>query len=244
MPPRFVVQEAFAERAIVNVDETVVRHMRVLRLAPGARVVLLDGEGSRAAGIVQTLGKRGATVLIDAVDSVPPLAPVHALVPVADRERMLLLAEKAAELSLTSWRPVLWVRSKSVSPRGDGPSIQNKIRARMAAALEQSGNAWFPVMHPSAPLERAIAALPSGLRLVLDAGGAMIDSVLGDFSGDAIIVAIGPEGGFADDELAALDAAGFSRVSLGPTTLRFETAGIVAIATARAALARAHPIGG
>jgi 16S rRNA (uracil1498-N3)-methyltransferase len=235
--PRFVVEEEFAARTTITVGEDAVRHMRVLRLTPGAAVTLLDGEGTRASGTLQTLGKHRATVVVDAVESIDAPGAVHALVPIADRERMLWLAEKAAELALSSWRPVLWARSRSVTPRGDGPSFHAKVRARMSAAIEQSGNAWLPTLYPSAPLDRAIAALPPGVRVVLDANGAPMRDVLRAVSAESVALAIGPEGGLDDGELAALDEAGFLRASLGPMTLRFETAAIVALANARAALA-------
>ncbi|HKS07797.1 MAG TPA: RsmE family RNA methyltransferase [Gemmatimonadaceae bacterium] len=235
--PRFLVEEGFAARTTVTVGEDAARHMRVLRLGPGAPVTLLDGDGERASGTLQTLGKHSATVAVDAVEPVAPLPAVHALVPIADRDRMLWLAEKSAELSLTSWRPVLWSRSRSVTPRGDSPSFHAKVRARMCAAIEQSGNAWLPTLYPTAPLERAIAALPPGTRVVLDGSGSPMRDALRAVSAESVVLAIGPEGGLDDDELTALDGAGFVRASLGAMTLRFETAAIVALANARAALA-------
>ena len=54
------------------------------------------------------------------------------------------LAEKVTELGVTSWRPVVWRRSKSVSPRGEGPTFQGKVRGRMTSALIQSGSGWLP----------------------------------------------------------------------------------------------------
>ena len=235
--PRFYVPETFVANGTVTVGEDAAGHMRVLRIGAGSAVVLLDGQGTRARGTLQTLAKRNATISIDEVESVAAPAAVHALVPIADRDRMLWLAEKACELGLTSWRPVQWKRSRSVTPRGEGSGFQQKVNARMASALEQSGNAWLPVTYPDATVERALASLPDGVRFVLDADGDSISSVLRGAQESAITIALGPEGGLEETELSALVAAGFRRVSLGPMTLRFETAGIVALAHARAALA-------
>jgi 16S rRNA (uracil1498-N3)-methyltransferase len=145
-----------------------------------------------------------------------------------------MLAEKAAELGATSWRPVLWRRSKSVSPRGEGSGFQAKARARMIAALEQSGNAWLPALYPDAKLEHALAAVPAGPRFVLDAGGASLVSLAPAGTRGPVTLALGPEGGLDESELAALADAGFVRAALAPTILRFETAGIAALAHARA----------
>lgn len=240
--PRFFAHEPLSGIGTVTLGEDAARHMRVLRMGAGAAVVLLDGQGTRARGMLRTLAKRNATITIDNVESVAPLAAVHALVPIADRDRMLWLAEKSCELALTSWRPVQWKRSRSVTPRGEGSGFQQKVNARMASALEQSGNAWLPMTYPDATPDRALASLPEGNRIVLDAAGEPIAGAWRDARGRAVTIALGPEGGFEDAELALLVAAGFRRVSLGPMTLRFETAGIAALAHARAALAAPNGI--
>jgi 16S rRNA (uracil1498-N3)-methyltransferase len=158
---------------------------------------------------------------------------LHFVVPVADRDRMLLLAEKAAEFAVETWRPVLWRRSRSVVPRGEGAGFQRKVRARMVGAAEQSGSAWLPSVYPDSRLEHALAALPAGVRLVLDPNGDPLPRALGAQPRAPVTIALGPEGGLDPAELAALADAGFVKASLGPATLRFETAGIGALACAR-----------
>jgi 16S rRNA (uracil1498-N3)-methyltransferase len=189
----------------------------------------------------------------EAATEAPPPA-VHLLVPIADKERMLLVAEKAAELGATSWRPVMFRRSRSVAGRGEGPMFVRKALARMTAALEQSGGAWLPMVYPDANVERAVAAVPEGLRVVLDASGAPLASVVGAalagapatgavvgdepaVRGDAspvpsppvVTLVVGPEGGIESDELAVFTDAGFVRAAIGRTILRFETAAVAAL---------------
>jgi 16S rRNA (uracil1498-N3)-methyltransferase len=147
---------------------------------------------------------------------------------------MLLLAEKCTELGATSWRPVMWRRSRSVGPAGDGPSFNTRIRARMISALIQSKGGWLPDIHPSAPVSRAISATPEGVRLLLDAEG---DPILKSKVSDPVVVAIGPEGGFDSKERDEMIEAGFIPVSLAGSTLRFETAGVAALSIVRAMLA-------
>jgi 16S rRNA (uracil1498-N3)-methyltransferase len=206
-------------------------HARVRRLGIGTAVRVVDGAGTEALGTLVRLAKRAGTVEIHQVQMQKPPDPLHLLLPIADRERMLWLAEKAAELAVTSWRPVLWHRSRSVSPRGEGMLFQGKIRARMIAAAKQSGSAWLPELHPDAAPSAAIAAAPSGDRLLLTARGS---PMVGKAGGAPLTIVLGPEGGLAPEEEAALEAAGFIPVSLGATTLRFETAGVVALGIARA----------
>lgn len=242
--PQFVVADATAEAigvgATVMLDEGAARHMRVLRLEVGAVVGVRDGQGHVGAGQLVRLSKTHAHVEIAEAVRVEPLPPVHLLVPVADRDRMLWLAEKAAELGATSWRPVLWRRSRSVSPRGEGVSFLAKVRARMEGALAQSEGAWLPQLFPEANLERAILAAPAGDRIVLDPAGEPLigEPLIGEPFRAPVVLAVGPEGGLEADEIAELEQAGFRRRSLGPTILRFETAAIGALAIARTALGR------
>jgi 16S rRNA (uracil1498-N3)-methyltransferase len=219
--------------AVTTLGEEAAHHMRVRRIAPSERIRLTDGVGTIASGVLARLSKTQAAVDVEHVERIEQPPEVHLLVPIADRERMLWLSEKSTELAATTWRPVLWRRSRSVTPRGEGTSFQAKIRARMIAALEQSGGAWLPVVYPDAPIERALAAAPSGIRLLLDPAG---DPLLGAQLSSPITLAIGPEGGFDPSERDALLEARFVPVTLATTILRFETAAIAGLAITRASL--------
>jgi 16S rRNA (uracil1498-N3)-methyltransferase len=225
--------EPLAEGKAQNLGESAARHLRVVRAALGDRIHLRDGTGGAAVGTLVKLARTAAVVDVDGVGTIDQPPPVHLLAPIADRERMLLLGEKATELGLTSWRPVLWRHSKSVSPRGEGVMFQQKLRARMMAALLQSQGGWMPEMFPDATVERAIAATPPGTRLLLDPEGTPI---LGTPIAAPVTVALGPEGGIEPHERDLLVEGGFTPVSLGPVLLRFETAGVAALAVVRAVL--------
>ena len=153
---------------------------------------------------------------------------------------MLWLAEKAAELGCTSWRPVMWRRSRSVSPRGEGMSFQARVKARMEGALAQSEGAWLPQQFPEANVERALLATRRRSGRARSRWRAPDRRVCSAALGPSTI-AIGPEGGIERDELDALVHAGFRRASLGGTILRFETAAIAALAIARTVLATLPP---
>lgn len=239
--PTFVTSEPLVAGGTCVLDEPAARHMRVLRLEVGAIIGLRDGEGGVAEGQVVRLSKAQAHVEIRAREHRDPLPPVHLLVPVADRDRLLWLGEKAAELGCTSWRPVLWRRSRSVSPRGEGPTFQAKVRARMEGAMAQSEGAWLPQLFPEATVERAVLAAPAGDRLVLDPHGPPLVGPLAVTLTAPITIAVGPEGGIEQDEMEGLLAAGFRPVSLGPTILRFETAAVAALAMARTVLGHLPP---
>jgi 16S rRNA (uracil1498-N3)-methyltransferase len=218
----------------VTLAEEAAHHIRVARVGIGECIGLRDGAGNAALGTLVRVSKNSALVDITETSELPRPAPIHLLTPVADRERMLWLAEKVTELGVTSWRPVVWRRSKSVAPRGEGPTFQAKVRARMASALIQSGGGWLPDVFPEAPIDRAIAATPLGTRLLLAKEG---EPIAGVPMRAPIAIALGPEGGMEQSERDAFIGAAFLPVKLAESTLRFETAGVSAVAIAAAGLA-------
>jgi 16S rRNA (uracil1498-N3)-methyltransferase len=222
------------ETGEVTLDENAAHHARVRRLAVGDAVAVASGSGHRVTGHVASLTKRALVVSIEQAAYTPEPPPIHLYVPVADKDRMLWLAEKATELQVTSWTPVMYSRSKSVSPRGDGEAFDKKILARMVAALEQSGGAWLPTIEPVR--DPADLRGPDGApRFVLERSGVRFGGHRAVVAG--VHIAVGPEGGLEAGELTALRDAGWIIASLGDVTLRFETAAIAALAIARSAIA-------
>ena len=230
----FFSNDEFVSGVPITLGDDAAQHARVLRIGTGERVELRDGRGSAARGILARVAKRSLTVDVLEIWTVSDLPAVHMLVPIADRDRMLYLAEKCTELAATSWRPVIWRRSRSVGPAGDGPAFQSRLKGRMIAALTQSGGGWLPEIHPSAPVSRAIAAAPEGTRILLD-GSANAKLIAIDLVAP-VSIALGPEGGLDDRERQEMIDGGFTPASLVGGTLRFETAGIAALALARSML--------
>jgi 16S rRNA (uracil1498-N3)-methyltransferase len=227
----FFAAEPLVVGGTVTLSDEAAHHIRVARVAVGDCIALRDGAGRAALGTLVKVSRSSALVDVSETSEIPRPALIHLLAPVADRERMLWLAEKVVELGVTSWRPVIWRRSKSVSPRGEGPTFQAKVLARMTSALIQSGGGWLPDMFPEATVERAISAAPLGTRLLLTQDGEPIAGVPMHIP---ITIALGPEGGMEPAERDLFIGAAFLPVKLGSSTLRFETAGMAAVAIAAA----------
>jgi 16S rRNA (uracil1498-N3)-methyltransferase len=232
----FFVDSPMLPSAITTLGESAAHHARVKRLDVADIVRLTDGIGHVATGTIATLRRASVDVAVDRVDDVRRLPEIHLRVPVGDRDRMLWLAEKATELGIATWQAVRFRRSASVSSRGEGPAFTNKVRARMMSALEQSGGAWLPEIKPDVSVD-ALTFAERENPIALDRAGEPLVSVASVASNVNVqpVVVFGPEGGIERDELDRIMAAGWRRASLGPTTLRFETAGIAAIAVLRAA---------
>ena len=220
----------------VSLHADVAHHIRVRRLAVGDALQLVDGAGGVAQGVLTQVAKGAAVVRVLGVARRAPPPSVHLLVPVADRDRTLWLAEKCTELGLASWRPVRWRRSHGVATRGEGEAFEARVRARMAAALVQSEGGWLPQLHAVAMPDAALAALPASTCLLLDPDGVPLRDALGGAAELPVAIALGPEGGFERSELDALSGHGFRAVALPGGILRFETAGVAALVLTLAAL--------
>lgn len=231
----FYCEGPFGAGDILAPSDDVFNHLRARRIAGGEVVRVSDGVGHFATATILERGKR-VELHISTIVDVEPQPLIHLRAPIADRDRMLWLAEKATELGVTTWQGVRFRRSASVTPRGEGDAFATKARARMISALEQSASAWLPGMLGDADLE-SVARESNGLRVVMDPAGAPLLSVLGDDAAEGVTVLVGPEGGIEEDEIALLEGGGWRRASLGASILRFETAGIAAIGVVRAAQA-------
>jgi 16S rRNA (uracil1498-N3)-methyltransferase len=219
---------------VVQIGAEAAHHARVKRLSAGDRVRLSNGAGLLATGTIAALRSAGIEVAVTQVDHHRPPPPIHLRVPVADRDRMLWLAEKSAEIGITSWQAVRFRRSSSVSPRGEGPAFSAKLRARMIGALEQSGGAWLPALLADAD-PGGVTVGAGACRILLAVEGPPLLGIA-PLAGEAEpVVLFGPEGGIEPDEMALLSRSGWRPATLGATTLRFETAGIAAVAAIRAA---------
>ncbi len=233
----FYAPGAWAGGSHAELDEAAAHHATVKRLVVGDLVRLTSGDGRRASGRVAALSKRQLVIALDgAVERVAALPRVELWAPVGDRDRMLLLAEKAVELGASVWRPIVYRRSRSVSPRGEGDAFREKLRLRMVSALEQSGSAWLPAIECEVALDTALAAEAAVQGILLDAHGPPLGG-LAEGVRAPIALALGPEGGLDPDERAAFAAAGWRPASLGANVLRFETAGIAALAVVRSLMA-------
>lgn len=208
-------------------------HARARRIAPGEDARVLNGRGTIANGRITAVEKKRVVIALERFEDRPRPHGLTLLVPVADKDRMLMAAEKCAELQVTAWRPVVYERSRSVSPRGEGDRFRERVVARMQAALEQSGGAWLPAVEAETSFIEALgASASSDRRVLLDAGGRSLMPLVHE---GTMALAIGPEGGFTGSERGLAAGEGWQTVSLGRTVLRFETAIIVAAGTVRAA---------
>lgn len=229
------IDETSVEARITG-DELV--HLkRVLRLKAGQRVSVFNGRGLELSGVVASVSGSCASVTIEGpIDPVPePPVEVHILQGLLKGDRPEFVVEKATELGAAS---VGFFSSEysvpSLDPARAGRKAQRLRRAAIGAA-KQSGRAVVPstTLYPS--LGEAVRAFDGKdlLRMLLVEPGASTRAArLGDpLSGSprGVLLLLGPEGGFTPAELDGAVKDGFQPVSLGPRTLRGETAPVAAL---------------
>jgi len=223
----------------VDLDENAAHHAQVKRLAVGDRVRLSSGDGRRAEGHIEDATRKKLVIVLDSatITTAPAYPQIDLYAPVGDRDRMLMLAEKCVELGASVWRPIVYNRSRSVTPRGEGDAFREKLKLRQINALEQCGGAWLPELLPEATLDAALSDAGSAGRgsLLLDAQGESMADVVQSLE-LPVRIAMGPEGGLEESERAKFIRAGWRPASLGANVLRFETAGIAALAIVRSHL--------
>jgi len=229
----FAPPEAFCEGALHLAGERL-RHLRtVLRLKPGDEFSATDGAGADYRLRVEQLGRdRGRALVLGRTEplreSTLDLVLAQAL-PRGDRFSFVL--EKAAELGVCGIRPLL--SQRTVPAGGAGAAAAARWRRIVESAVAQSGRTRLPVVHPLCSFEEMIAhPAPFELRLLLweHATEGLREVIDSRPAPRSVLVAIGPEGSWSEQEVQRAQQAGFVAVRFGPRILRTDTAGIAALA--------------
>ena len=247
MPARFHVAQALRPGLPLDLPDSAARHVQVLRLQPGAAITLFDGSGGQWQAEVLAIGRKTVTarVLVFDPQERELATAVTLAVGMPANERMDGLVEKATELGVAAVQPL--VCERSVLRLGDERAQRKAAhwQAIAAAACEQSGRNRVPHIAAPLPLRAWLAALqapapnllnrqpwlPAQRRWMLSLAHDALP--LGRALGGAVATATvlsGPEGGLSPDEASAAQAAGFVPLSLGPRTLRADTAPLAALA--------------
>ncbi len=233
MAERFYCPEPIVEgRATLSGDEA--RHLaRVRRLGTGDRVEIFDGFGKAYRAVVDAVGRDRVTLRIEGDPTLEPAQTLEltlaSAVPKGDRFDWIV--EKATELGVHRLIPLLTERS-IVDPRS---AKLDRLRRRVVEACKQCGRArllelnapmaWSELLAQSDLPTARFLAHPDSVEQASPPWGF---HPLGSWPIRQAIVAIGPEGGFTDSEVADAMALDWHPLRLGPTLLRVETAALAA----------------
>jgi 16S rRNA (uracil1498-N3)-methyltransferase len=198
----------------------------VLRARPGETVTLFDGSGDEFSARIESIGRSVVELEILELRSVNCESSLRLTLAVAlpKAERQRWLVEKATELGVVEIVPL-------VSERGvaqpTSSAIERLRRAVIEASKQCGRNRLMEIAEPREWKELAVGD-EKAVRLIAHPGGTSArEAISSDTDLDnEIIAAIGPEGGFTDEEVNQGVAAGWKLIDLGSRILRVETAAI------------------
>ena len=249
--PRLYVMGALKAGAGVTLDKSQSHYLRnVLRLKAGGGVLAFNGkDGEWQATLAE--GKQAALVIQEQTRPQTEQPDLHYLFAPLKHERLDYVVQKAVEMGVSRLQPVL-TRHTQVKR-----IYVDRMRANAIEAAEQCGVLSIPEIGEPITFGRALAARKSDRLLVFcdeaadikdpiaalaaarESPSAMLPLTMASAGGGAqpIAVLIGPEGGFAEEERAALlKLTNIVQLSLGPRILRADTAAVAALAVIQSVL--------
>jgi len=214
---------------------------RVLRAKPGERITATDGQGRLYEVVLTEVhpdGVRGEVLKVSA-DRAEPALKITLAQSLLKGEKMDLVFQKGTEIGVTAFLPFLSARTVARPAPAQFGKKQERWAKIVLAAAKQSGRGLIPAVHPITAWEDLAPLVAGRFTIVAWEGEAnrSLRQALRDCpfaaNGEApceVLLVVGPEGGFAPEEVAMLTAWGAHPVSLGPRILRAETAGPLAAA--------------
>ena len=241
---RFFVPPTAIDGPAAHLDERVAHQLRhVLRMRPGARIVALDNRGWEyeiELDKITSEDARGRVIERRPAEGEPDtLVTLYQCLLKKDNFEWVL--QKGTEIGLSRFVPVISQRTVAADSDGLRKHKLPRWERIVTEAAEQSGRGLLPVIDPPLTLDEALAQTRADLVLIPWEGEHMrhLHDVLGAFRrgelgtlpserAPEIALVIGPEGGFAEEEIALASAGRAVSVTLGPRILRAETAAIAA----------------
>jgi 16S rRNA (uracil1498-N3)-methyltransferase len=215
-------------------SEAQVHYLRhVMRRADGAPLLLFNGRDGEWHATLEGHGRKAAVARVGERTREQVAEPdVWLCFAPVKRARIDYIAEKATELGAAVLQPVLTQHTNV-----ERVNVE-RLRANAIEAAEQTERLTVPDVRPPVDLARLLADWPAGRRLLMcdeTGGGPPIAEVLSGLDASARVapwaIVVGPEGGFAPAELAALRRIkDVTAVGLGPRILRADTAALAALA--------------
>ena len=220
----FLSQTPTEDTARLEGDEA--RHLaRVMRAKTGDIVELFDGQGTSWTATVQAIQRNHVSLRLgqkqSEIISNKPIITLAVALPKGDRQKWLI--EKITELGTDSLVPLTTTRSVA-EPTAAAIS---RLQRGVIESCKQSGrNRLLEITQPQS-LHNLLTTSSASLRILACPDGTPMQSILLKPI-DNILIAIGPEGGFTDEEIRTANASGFAQMSLCQNILRIETAAIAA----------------
>lgn len=210
-----------------SLSEEESRHcIGVLRHKEGDSIQLIDGVGGFYVAEITKADKRKCELKI--IEKKTGLGKrtykLHiAIAPTKNIDRMEWFLEKATEIGIDEITPVICEHSERKEVK---PERLNKV---IVSAMKQSLKAYLPQLNPQIKFKDYVKQENSSLKFICSCDADKNSSLKNLYTAQKdILLLIGPEGDFSNEEIKLAEANGFKTITLGESRLRTETAGIVA----------------
>jgi 16S rRNA (uracil1498-N3)-methyltransferase len=234
---RFFVGQFIGRTAVIDGDTA--HHLgRVLRAQAGQLYELSDGIAVWLGRIESVARDRIQFALLEEIPAHPPAVELILLLSIVKFDAFEWAIEKATELGVGMIAPVAASRSEKALLAASGKRL-DRWEKILVEASQQSRRVRVPAILSPLPLREAFnEAYPLGAKVILSerSNAPALRDVLSAVTVSQATLAIGPEGGWTDEELTSAGAAGFREASLGKLILRTETAVVAALASLNYAL--------
>jgi 16S rRNA (uracil1498-N3)-methyltransferase len=240
---RFYIPADLRSTQEIELPERVSQQIsRVLRLRSGDQISLFDGRGNEAIAVVETVSRKSvvATIPHEPWTGITPGAPeIQIGMSLIKADGFDMVVQKSTELGVSAITAIEASRSVVSLPADRARSRIDRWRRIAIEALEQCERADSVDINGPMPFEQALREVSASTKLIAaERADALPLADQLPTGTDSVYVLIGPEGGFSEPELELAERFGFSRVTLGPTILRSETAAIATVAICRSAMSR------
>jgi len=206
------------------------KHCRtVMRNKPGDKVILFNGQGGEYIAEIENITKKDVQLRITEFIDIQrvPSAKIFLLTAVPKLKRFDFLVEKATELGVTEIIPLKTKRSDNFSS-GLNDSKLERYNTKIVEACKQCGRNILPKISSAKSLETALN-LDADLKVVLHPYVENFKIEQNVSAPTSIVLAVGPEGGFTEEEIQMFQNSGWKGLTIGQSILRVETAAISAL---------------
>lgn len=221
---RFYLNIPIEHTITIVKEERLIHQWRdVFRYNVGSEVIVFDGSGNEYDAVIEKMNNREAELrLVSERKGIMPERKIILYQSLIKKDKMEWVVEKATELGISKIVPVISERSEK-----KGFNIERAKKIAIEAS-EQCGRANVPAIESSQQLADSIKDC-EGEIIVFDTASPPTSLPVKEGEEREIHIFIGPEGGWTEKELELFKQGGAQVLSLGPLTLRAETAAIVAL---------------
>jgi len=219
--------------AVIITGSTAHHMLHVLRLRPGQELTLCDGQLTNYCAKLVSVTDKPATLTFSLLSSsrsnAEPTIPVTLYQGLPKSDKMDWIIEKCIEAGVNKIVPVCTARA--VAKVKDITKKTERFTRIAESAASQSMRGIIPEVTQPKSFAQALGEINNGLCLAAyeNEQSRTLKTALHNLTPGPVSVWVGPEGGFEDSEIHALEEKGAATITLGPRILRTETAGLVAI---------------